>query len=160
MYWDPVLDGTIPDDGSAGVSAPLPAPGGISNGIGNGSISNGNIRNTHDRGFRDGPFSQRPLGGGGGGGGGGTGGGGGGGAGGGGAEGGWEQVAVVVNWDAAMAEAVTVLEWDVAEEVGSEANRQELCRKLLTLVRNVLRGDPGHRKVRDNNPAFYRSVGR
>lgn len=64
------------------------------------------------------------------------------------------------DWDAVMAEVITVLEWDVAEEVGSEANRQKLCRTLCTLVKNVLRGKAGRRRVRDSNPAFFRAVGR
>lgn len=132
VYWDPVLDGPIPDDSAVGISALPPASNGTHNGFRNGHICNGSIERSN----------QCPLGGGGGGGDGEVEGAGGG------------------DWDAVMAEVITVLEWDVVEEVGSEANRHELCRTLRTLLKNVLRGDAGRRRVRDNNPTFYRTVGR
>lgn len=64
------------------------------------------------------------------------------------------------NWEAVLAEALSVVEWDVADEITSEALGEGFYRVLLELLKNVLGPDERRRSVRDNNAAFRENVGR
>lgn len=64
------------------------------------------------------------------------------------------------SWDTALAEAISVIEWDVRVEISTEPNREGFCRTLKTIIKNALAGDSRRRRVRDSNPIFKEKVGR
>lgn len=64
------------------------------------------------------------------------------------------------NFDAILAEAISVVDWDVSNEISSEANREGFRRNMLKLLRGVLEGDERRRKVRSGNPTFHANIGR
>lgn len=64
------------------------------------------------------------------------------------------------DWDADLAEALSVVDWDVSDEISSEEDREGFRRNMLRLVRGVLGGDERHRKVRSDNATFHANIGR
>lgn len=64
------------------------------------------------------------------------------------------------DWDALLAEALSVVEWDIDAEILSEANREGFHRSMQTLLKNVLEGNERRLRVRDNNAIFRENVGR
>lgn len=64
------------------------------------------------------------------------------------------------DFDADLTEALSVVEWDVSEEISSEADREGFRRNLLRLLRGVLGGEAWRREVRSGNQTFHANIGR
>ncbi|CBJ30336.1 expressed unknown protein [Ectocarpus siliculosus] len=63
-------------------------------------------------------------------------------------------------WDAVLAEALSVVEFDVSDEIPAGANREEFRRTLIVLLRNILAGNERRRRVRNDNVVFQENIGR
>ncbi|CAM9245744.1 unnamed protein product [Ectocarpus sp. 12 AP-2014] len=63
-------------------------------------------------------------------------------------------------WDAVLAEALSVVEFDVSDEIPAGANREGFRRTLIVLLRNMLAGNERHGRVRNDNAVFQENIGR
>lgn len=63
-------------------------------------------------------------------------------------------------WDAVLAEALSVVEFDVSDEIPAGANREGFRRALVVLLRNMLAGNERRRRVRNDNAVFQENIGR
>ncbi|CAM9106803.1 unnamed protein product [Ectocarpus sp. 4 AP-2014] len=63
-------------------------------------------------------------------------------------------------WDAVLAEALSVVEFDVSDEIPAGANRERFRRTLIVLLRNMLAGNERRSRVRNDNAVFQENIGR
>lgn len=64
------------------------------------------------------------------------------------------------DWDAVLAEALSVVEFDVSDEIPAGANREGFRRSLTVLLRNMLAGNERRRRVRNDHAVFQENIGR
>lgn len=64
------------------------------------------------------------------------------------------------DWDGVLAEAISVVEWDLPDEISSEARREGFRRNMLVLLGDAVERN-GHRvRVRNGNSTFQANIGR
>lgn len=62
--------------------------------------------------------------------------------------------------DGVLAEAISVVEWDVQDEIPAETDREGFRRNMLVLLKDILASDGRRIRVRNGNPTFQANIGR